>query len=104
MRTKRQIIQFQIFSWVIAYAALTLVLHLFDAAKSNLPGNGLEVHLFFKLRVAVVAGVIIGIAMGVVDILLLKLTNKKTIVSNDPLIFQPIAKLQKGIYNKTQPE
>jgi len=77
MRTKRQIIQFQIISWVIAYVLLTIVLHLFDSARSDLVSNGLQVDLIFKLRFSTLAGITIGLAMGLIDILLLKMTSKK---------------------------
>ena len=77
MKSKRQIFLFQIISWVTAYVALTIILHLFDMAKPELKDNELESLLLFKLRVSLVAGVIIGIAMGVIDILLNKLSNKK---------------------------
>ncbi|MCZ6775817.1 MAG: adenylate/guanylate cyclase domain-containing protein [Ignavibacteria bacterium] len=77
MRTKKQIIFFHIVSWIIAYGFLGVMIFLLDEARAGFLDKKLEMDLFFVIRVLITAGIFVGIALGGIDILLRRISNKK---------------------------
>jgi len=77
MRNNRQILIFQIISWVIAYIFFGVITFLYDEARIGLINEQFRGDLFFTLRLNIIVGILVGLALGSIDIFLKNISNER---------------------------